>query len=57
MVPLSLLNKSIGIAKNQIFVGKSVYIRRKAVVESFKGQSWSLLEQGIIQENSDYVKP
>lgn len=57
MVPLSLLNKSIGIAKNQIFAGKSVYIRRKAVVESFKGQSWSLLEQGIIQENSDYVKP
>ena len=51
MVPLSLVNRSIGIAKNEILVGKSVYIGRKAVAESPKGQEWSLLEQGIIQKN------
>lgn len=51
MVPLSLVNRSIGIAKNEILVGKSVYIGRKAVAESSKGQEWSLLEQGIIQKN------
>lgn len=57
MVPLSLVNRSIGIAKNEILVGKSVYVGRKAVAESSKGQEWSLLEQGIIQKNCDYFKP
>lgn len=57
MVPLSRVNKLTDIAKTQIFAGKRVYIRKKAVAESSKGQSWSLPEQGIVQGSSDYFKP